>query len=217
MKVTPSKLEFPLAMDDPNRDRTVLHASDIYNSYYEQSNPKRYGQKKDAPSPDLLFAMGLAWEQYFEKALKANGVECDRPGELTGEWKGKEIKYSPDLLILDNGEWWLGEIKLAWKSSRLKLTDKDFAKYLTQGRMYAYWTEIPRIQYFVNHVVGNWRDYPLPQMRPWKVEFTKREIMDEMKTMMNHAENEDLFAKAEAGLLSNAKALPTSSIRTRKR
>ena len=200
MKVTPKTLDFPLAMKDPNRSQGMLHASDIYGSYYALSNPKKYGQKKDASSPDLLFAEGLAWEQYFEKALLANGVQCFRPGEQIGYWKGKPVAFSPDLIIV-NGADRIGEIKKCWMSSRVKPTDKNFAKYLTQGRMYAYWLEIPRLTYFVNHTVGNWRDYPFPQMRVWDIEFTKREIMDEMKTMMQHAEDEDLFAKANAGTL----------------
>ncbi len=200
MKVTPRTLPFPLATNDPNRDRTILHASDIYGSYYEMSNPKKYGKKPDQPSPDLLFSVGLAWEQYLEKTLIANGVQCFRPGEQIGEWKGKTVAYSPDLIIT-NGQDRIGEIKCAWKSSRLVPTDKDFARYLTQGKMYGYWLGIPRVRYFVMHIVGNWRDYTFPQMRVWDVEFTKREIMDEMKTMMQHAEDEQLFEKAEAGEL----------------
>lgn len=200
MKVTPVTLDFPLAMDDPNRNRTILHASDIYGSYYEQSDPKRYGKKKDQPSPDMLFAEGLAWEQYLEKVLITAGVQCFRPGELVGEWKGHRIAYSPDLIIT-NGHDRIGEIKKTWKSSRLRPTDRGFAKYRTQGMMYGYWLGIPRVRYFVDHTVGNWRDYPFPQMRVWDIEFTKREIKDEMSTMMQHAEDEGLFAKAEAGLL----------------
>lgn len=200
MKVTPGALAFPLAMDDPNRNRTILHASDIYGSYYAMVNPKKYGKKVGQPSPDVLFAEGLAWEQYFEKVLIANGVQCFRPGEQIGEWKGKLVAFSPDLIIV-NGHDRIGEIKKTWMSSRLKPTDKDFAKYLTQGRMYAYWLSMPRVTYFVDHTVGNWRDYPFPTMKIWDLEFTKREIRDEMTTMMNHAESEGLFAKAEAGLL----------------
>lgn len=222
MKVVPYALTFPLAMDDPNRNRNILHASDIYNSYYEQSNPKKYGKKKDAPPPDMLFAEGLAWEQYFEKVLIANGVQCFRPGEQIGEWKGHEIAYSPDLIIVEERDI-IGEIKKTWKSCRLKPNDKDFAKYLTQGRMYGYWLGIPRARFFVDHTVGNWRDYPFPTFRGWDIEFTKREIRDEMSTMMQHAEDEDLFAKAKAGLLRNPAPLPqgvgkradTTSRRTR--
>lgn len=210
MKITVGKLPFPLAMDDPNRDRTVVHASDIYNDYYAQTNPKRYGHKDDGHDPDMLFAEGLAWEQYFEKVLIAQGVECFRPGEMEADWKGHVIKYSPDLILvnpadifpeLTNNEDRIGEIKKAWKSSRLKPTDKDFQKYLSQGKLYAGWAQIPRVTWFIDHTVGNWRDYTFPTMKVWHIEFTKREIQDELKLMMRHAENEDLFAKAEAGLL----------------
>jgi len=184
-------------MSDPNRSKRILHASEIYGSYYRQLDPKRYGGNND---PDLLFAEGLAWEQYFEKVLIANGVQCFRPGEQIGEWKGKLVAYSPDLIVV-NGHDRIGEIKKTWKSSRLKPTDKDFAKYLTQGRMYAYFQGIPRLTYYVDHTVGNWRDYTFPQLRIWDIDFTKREMADEMKTMMQHAEDEGLWEKAEAGLL----------------
>lgn len=199
MKIVPGKLDFPLAQSDPHRNRSMLHASDIYNSFYKQADPKRYGDH--AGSPDLLFAEGLAWERYFEEQLIANGVQCFRPGELIGEWKGRRIAYSPDLILL-NGKDRIGEVKKTWKSSRLRPTDKGFAKYRTQGCMYAYFLGIPRVTWFINHTVGNWRDYPLPTLKVWEIEFTKREIMDEMRTMMSHAEQEDLFAKAEAGELS---------------
>lgn len=191
MKVSPKTLDFPLAMSDPNRGKTLIHASDIYNRYYEQANPGKYG-KREGDSPDMLFAEGLAWEQYFEKALIANGVQCFRPGELIGEWKKRKVAYSPDLIIT-NGKDRIGEIKKTWKSSRLKPTDKDFAKYKTQACMYAYFLDIPRVTWFINHTVGNWRDYTFPQLRVWEVEFTKREILEEMRTMMHFAESEGLF------------------------
>jgi len=208
LKVTPVTLAFPIAMNDVNRDRTILHASDIYNSYYEQSNPKKYGKRVDQPSPDMLFAEGLAWEQYFEKVLISNGVPCFRPGEQTIEWKGKKLAFSPDLILVEGedahgGSWrdGIGEIKKKWSSSRLVPTDKEFAKFKTQGCMYGHFMGIQRITWFIDHTVGNWRDYTFPQLKIWEIEFTKREMRDEVTAMMRHAENEGLFAKAEAGLL----------------
>jgi hypothetical protein len=195
VKVAAGQLGFPLATNDPNRKRSILHASDIYNAYYEKTDPHE-GEN----DPDLLFACGLAWEQYFEKTIIANGVQCFRPGELIGEWKGRDIAYSPDLILV-NGKDRIGEIKFTWKSSRLKPGDRKFNKYLTQGKMYAYFTGIPRVTWFINHVRGDYVKQHFAQLKVWEVEFTKREILDEMRTMMNFAEEEDLFAKAEAGLL----------------
>ena len=186
-------------MQDSNRSTTILHASDIYNRYYEQAEPSKYG-KRDDFDLDMLYAEGQAWEQYFEKVCIAQGMQCFRPGEQIGIWKGKKVAFSPDLIIT-NGKDRIGEIKKKWSSSRLKPTDKAFAKYKTQGCMYGYFMDIPRVSWFINHTVGNWRDYTFPQLRIWHVEFTKREIMEEMNAMMNFAESEDLFAKAEAGLL----------------
>jgi hypothetical protein len=195
MKVTPATLEFKLAMSDPKRGKG-LHASDVYGSFYKQLYPAKYGDKQS--DPDLLFALGLAWEQYLEKALIANGVLCIRPGELIGEWEGKEVKYSPDLLIC-NGEDRLGEIKLTWMSSRTcKPGHKNFEKYLSQGRIYAYFTGIHKVRYFVLHVVGDWAANRMPQMHVWDVEFTKQELRQEMRMLMNHAQTEGLFEQEHA-------------------
>jgi hypothetical protein len=186
MKAKQIKLDFDLTMNDPHRGKG-LHASDIYNDLYQELEPERY--RKDGKPPDLLMAMGLAWEQYFEKALVANGVLCARPGELES---AEGIKYSPDLLLV-NGEDRIGEIKLTSLSTRVGPTNPKFAKYLTQGMIYAYWTEIPRLRYFVLHIHGNHKGAKFPAMNVWDVEFTARDLRDNYQLLMNHAKNKGMF------------------------
>jgi hypothetical protein len=189
VKVTPYELGFPLAMNDPNRGKG-LHASDIYGDFKKKLNPKRYKTPMDPKTQDLLFAIGLAWEQYLEKVLVANGVLCGRPGELTSD---EDVKYSPDLLIV-NGEDRLGEIKATYKSARTcypgnKQFDDD---YLFQTKLYCHWTSIPRVRYYVLFIHGDWRQV-LIDHKAWDIEFTKRELLDNHKMMMNHARDERMF------------------------
>lgn len=191
MKIKPVVLTFDLAMSDPNRG-SGLHASDIYNDYYQELEPERY--RKDGKPPDLLLALGLAWEQYLEKVLVANGVLCARPGECES---AEGIKFSPDLLLV-NGLDRIGEIKLTMLSSKVGPENKKFAKYLTQGMIYAYWTDIPRVRYYVLHIKGNYAkkgDGALPQMNVWDVDFTARELRDNYRLLVQHAKNKGMLDK----------------------
>lgn len=186
MKVKPVKLGFDLTMSDPHRGKG-LHASDIYNDLYQELEPERY--RKDGKPPDLLMALGLAWEQYLEKTLVSNGVLCARPGELESP---EGIKYSPDLLLV-NGQDRIGEIKLTSLSTRVGPTNAKFAKYLTQGMIYAHWTEIPRVRYYVLHIHGNHKGAKFPVMNVWDVDFTARELRDNYKLLMQHARDKGMF------------------------
>lgn len=197
MKVKAVVLPFDLTMNDPNRG-SGLHASDIYGDLYKKLEPERYDiRNKDGSEskpPDLLMALGLAWEQYLEKALKANGVLCDRPGELESE---EGVKYSPDLLLV-NGEDRIGEIKLTSLSTNVGPTHKKFAKYLTQGMAYAYWANIPRLRYFVLHIHGNHKGAKFPKMNVWDVNFTARELRDNYRMLMNHAKDRGLLTGGQS-------------------
>lgn len=193
MKIKPVVLSFDMAMSDPNRGKG-LHASDIYNDYFQELEPARY--RKDGKPPDLLMALGLAWEQYLEKVLVANGVLCARPGECES---AEGIKFSPDLLIVNDVDWErIGEIKLTMLSSKVGPTSPKFAKYLTQGMIYAYWTDIPRVRYFVLHIKGNYAkkgDGAMPMMNVWDVDFTARELRDNYRLLVNHAKNKGMLDK----------------------
>lgn len=177
-------------MSDPHRGEG-LHVSEIYNSLFQKLEPNRY--RSDGPIPDLPMAIGLAWEQYLEKVLVENGVLCARPGELTSE---EGIKYTPDLLIV-NGEDRIGEIKTTKLSSRTDPTHKKFDKYLTQGKIYCYWAQIPRIRYYVLHLNGNWKGAHEPVMNVWDVDFTARELHDEYRLLMNHAKDEGMYPSTD--------------------
>ncbi len=199
MKVVPHNIGFPLATTDVNRG-AGLHASHIYGDLDKKLNPKKYTDM-DPITRDLLFTIGLAWEQYLEKVLIANGVLCYRPGEFESD---DGVKYSPDLLIT-NGKDRIGEIKATYMSSRNCVPGNEkFEKYLMQAKAYCYWTNIPRCRFYVLYLHGDYLRGPDGKMidfKSWDIDFTKRELKDNHRMLMNHAESEDLFAKAEAGLL----------------
>lgn len=192
MKVTPKSLDFPLAMSDPNRG-AGLHASDIYGSFFKQLQPEKYDKADNPVLKDLLFAIGLAWEQYLEKVLIANGELCARPGELVSP---EGVLYSPDLLVV-NGHDRIGEIKATHQSSRDCVPGHDkFEKYLCQVKAYCYWSGIPRARFYVLYLHGDWRrgdDGKLMDFKMWDVDFTSRELKDNHKMLMNHAEAEGLW------------------------
>lgn len=190
MKVTPYTLPFPLTMNDPHRGEG-LHVSDIYGSLYQDLEPERY--RKDGTPPDLLMALGMAWEQYLEKTLIANGVLCARPGE---QMTDDGLKYSPDLFIV-NGEERLGEIKCTWLSAKVGPAHKKFDKFLCQGKAYAYFMGIPRVRYFVLHVNGNWsfkeEGGHFPMLRIWDCDFTAQELKDNYRLLMNHGKDQGML------------------------
>lgn len=179
-------------MSDPNRGKG-LHASDIYGSFHKALNPKKYAEEMEPALQDLLFAIGLAWEQYLEKVLKANGVLCDRPGELESP---EGVKYSPDLLIL-NGQDRIGEIKATHMSSRDCVPgNTKFDRYLTQAKAYCYWTGIPRCRFYVLYLHGDWmrgKSGKLMDFKVWDIDFTKRELKENHQMLMRHATAEGMF------------------------
>jgi hypothetical protein len=104
-----------------------LHASDIYNSFYADLDPKKY--LFSGPINPLLVEMGLIFERMLEEGLIRRLVtsgaldhmpDVARPGEFTftDTYKGHPvvIHYNPDLFIL-NGVLRVAEIKSTWKWS----------------------------------------------------------------------------------------------------
>ncbi len=99
-----------------------LHASDIYNDFYADYNPKKY---RYAPGPiePLLVEIGLIFERMLESGLqrrlldKLTAEEVARPGEFSFEYdfKGKKgtIHFNPDLFVC-NGVFRVAEIKSTW-------------------------------------------------------------------------------------------------------
>lgn len=105
------------------------HASDLYNDFMADSNPKKYGYLRRDPEnkidpllvePGLIFEMML--EEGLQRRLAASGIDgsVERPGELvhTDTFEGQPISFSfnPDLFIF-NGIFRVGEIKATWQWS----------------------------------------------------------------------------------------------------
>lgn len=114
-----------------------LHASDLYNDFYADSNPKKYGYLRRDPTNSinpLLVEPGLIFEIMLEEGLQRRLAEAgshdgsiERPGEFThrDHFEGHDIEfhYNPDLFIF-NGVFRVGEIKATWMHS--KVTHEEY-------------------------------------------------------------------------------------------
>ena len=194
MIVTPTSLDLDFLKSDLKRS-PGLHASDIYGDFYRKLEPDRYDYK-DGGNP-LLMACGTAWERYLEDILERNGIEAVRPGELCSP---EGVYYSPDLIIF-NGHVRVGEIK--WSS--MSAVDKrgnptmpivestslpaKLDKYLSQMKLYAYWLELTHgwLGMLLMHQPWN------PQFRAYNIEWTERELVENYRTLMNHATHERMI------------------------
>jgi hypothetical protein len=195
MRITPVPhgLEDIVGVSPGGRTTHKLHMSDIYGRYYELWDKRKFNQDIQDAKP-LYMEAGLAFESLLEDALKKR-LAGERPGELVTE---NNIVYSPDLIIFDSGITRLGEIKVTWMSLK-DIPDEEcnsfppkFNKYFTQMMLYCHALETPYsrlIGFFVN---GNYKP-PAPQLRAWDIEFTKREIDEEWRKMMNFARTEGML------------------------
>ena len=192
MKITPHPVEFDLLASDLVR-HPGLHASNIYNSLFEELEPKRFvkGSKLDP----VRMALGTAWEKHFEHLLIKSGAEAHRPDEFRSP---EGITYSPDLLLTHKGELCLGELKLTWQSSREAPRKKNdpfppkFDKYLCQMMLYMHWMDLTLgwlCAYFVNGAYTNFS----PELLSWYVEFSRRELVENYDRLMRHAKTTKLI------------------------
>lgn len=170
--------------------------SEIYGSLYKELEPKRYGGT-ELPEPVLL-ALGTAWEKHLETLLKAsqpnhNGECFSRPDEFVD---GEGIAFSPDLLI-ENGIFRIGEIKLTWQSSREDISAPKFSKWLVQLMAYCKGLETPYGRVYATFVNGDYAAHRWPQLKIWDFTFTERELQDNYRMLVQHAKQRGLghFAK----------------------
>jgi len=191
MKITPVRHTIDLAPGDPSRSQG-RHASDIYTSYYQTVDPKRY--PKDSPPDPVRMALGLAWEQYLERLLLKQGVNAERPGELQSP---HGFSYSPDLFLF-NGAFRVGEIKVTWMSSRewprvrTNALSPQFDKWLAQVMLYAHEVETPHATLYPYFVNGNYR-HGGPEFLPLNLEFSVADLRDNFSKLRQHARNEGLL------------------------
>lgn len=172
--------------------------SEIYGALYQDLQPKRY-KKGTHPDP-LYLEAGLALEDMLEEGLKRRFGNAERPGEFTTR---EGIIFTPDLLIF-NGSTKLGEIKLTWMWShdvpREETTafPPKFDKYLCQIKAYCYHLELDEARLLTYFVNGSGRGSG-PEFLAWDIYFTKRELEENWRMLMNYAmSNQSLREKLRA-------------------
>lgn len=171
-----------------------LHMSEIYNSLYQEFEPKRYvkGSKPDV----LRMEAGLAFEDMLEQGLKQRLAGAERPGEFTTE---EGIFFTPDLIIFNGApRCRLGEIKLTWMSSKEVPREATngfppkFSKYFCQMMAYCYHLELSESRLLCFFVNGDYRP-PRPELLAWDIGFTKRELEENWKMLHNHAQHKRML------------------------
>lgn len=188
MKITP----VPHGLDDiigqsAGPRSPGLHISDLYNSLYQDLEPKRYA---NTGGPNTLkMAMGLAWEAHLEKCFLRAGLSIERPDECMTE---EGIAFSPDLIIF-NGHIRQGEIKLSYMSEADSLDDPKFAKWLTQAKAYCHHLGTNLTTFYVLFVNGNYRDRRDPSFRAYEIEWTAQELKDNWQMLLNHGRHKGLI------------------------
>jgi len=170
-----------------------LHMSDIYNSLYQELDPKRY--KKGKPNP-LRMAAGLFLETGLETGLRSRLIVGERPGEYVS---AEGIICSPDLIIF-NSHTRVGEIKLTWMSTkgvpREKMSSNGFStkfdKYMDQMMSYCHVLDTNLARLIVFFVNGDWKTFT-PELLAWDLEFSRREMDECWARLMHHARQRSML------------------------
>ena len=198
-----------------------LHASDVYNDFYQDAEPTRY-KRGSLPAP-LLLETGLTIETMLEEGmarrLAASGEpgSIERPIELTytGTFKGRKVEfaYNPDLIIYNGVGPRIGEIKATWMSSKIphawtddpaqflhhasdirdRLTDPKFDKYYSQVKIYDKALQTYLNRFFIWFIAGDYSRPYRSQFVEFDVEFTPREIEEEWDILLRHAISKGLI------------------------
>lgn len=222
MDITTVPIDFAaFGIGQSTGDRAIgLHASDLYNDFYKDKEPGRYG--RPGLPPPVLLETGLIFESILEEGL-ARKYAADkrediiRPGEFTfsDQFDGRPlvVHYNPDLFIF-NGVLRIGEIKATWLSSKIphEWTDtpelqedhkEDIAdaimvhpkleKYFTQLKFYCYMQKTLYGRFYLCFVAGNY-DRPFKtQLINVDVEFTQDEVEQEYAMLCWHGLSKGLF------------------------
>lgn len=196
IKPIPHGLEHIVGVSPAGRTHGKLHMSDLYGLYHESTDKKKRSNDDGfAEAGPLYFEAGLSWESILEKGLK-DRICSFRPGELVTP---EGIVYSPDLFLFPEDVPFRNcEIKLTWMSSKDVPREEansfplKFEKYFTQMMAYGYHLETPYARLICFFVNGNYRP-PRPELLAWDIEFTKRELDENWRKLLNMAKAEGLL------------------------
>lgn len=151
----------------------------------------RLGHFEDTGSPDFTrMELGSAFEDALAAALAERWSRA-YPDRFvrTGELELDSMFGNPDLL--DVVDWAIVEIKLTWMTSNQDPEGEKFWKYWTQGKAYAKMAGTRKVRLHVCHINGNYRDNRSPIYNIWEDEFSQRDIDNNWKMIVTHADQEE--------------------------
>jgi hypothetical protein len=194
-----------------------LHASTIYNSLYQELEPKRY--TADTPFDMARMDLGLTIEDMIEEGWKRRH-QSERPGEFMTE---EGIAFSPDGITFEPPRTLLTELKVTWMSCRecpiseaqseqtkaflagkeLKLPvtwdgvsaanfPPKLSKYFTQMKFYTRNLDLEWARLIVLFINADYRP-SRPVVLAWDFLFTKRELEENHRMLINHAKHKGML------------------------
>jgi hypothetical protein len=150
----------------------------------------------------LYTSMGFAWEDVIRQALAGvwlpelfgNGL---LPEQIARRWRSigtlwlDGIAGTPDWF--DSHDEVLEEFKATWTSSRRDLLN-DHWTWITQIKCYCHMLQIHKARLWVYFVAGDYRGSG-PQIKPWSMTFSPRELDENWRMIRNNATAKQLEEK----------------------
>jgi hypothetical protein len=166
-----------LLRPDPNRTQG-LHLSDITGDLMRQLEPNRFG----GDIRHEFIGIGQAVEDVIGDALAHRVMGFEKPGEFRDRETG--IYMTPDAYPP------LREIKVTWVKGLPgpeALHDPKLLRYHLQGKSYCRVLGTQQILFHVLFITGNKGGVPLPVLRTFQVTYSRHEIEDTWRQVLQHA------------------------------
>lgn len=164
------------------------HVSDIVQSMLREMDAKKYAEDRFPPDQKQLFLhSGFAFEKLVEQAFQSRRADIIRPGEF--EMDG--VYLTPDGLDLDTG--YNDEIKLTWKSLNGAPHGPKFWGWIAQFKAYCRVLGTNKCVVRGLFVNGDYRHGYLPDYGVWEIEFTRGEIEQNWRLLLDHAKRKGML------------------------
>lgn len=195
------QVEFRIKSSDFSMDvherSSGLHISQIINALEHRLNKAKFRNDLDEEALEGYRAFGFMFERLImETALKGKRVK--RIGEVTKQYKGTTIYMSPD--VVNEDDWELEEWKCTWRSMAKFMTGgqvaREFRPWLWQLQSYLYALNMDVCTLRVLWVNGDYGLNRRPLPEAYRLSFTKRELKENWKMLMEYAEEQEMLDAA---------------------